>query len=397
MKELSRVLTKIPVSAPTMIDMLVKERRAKGEEILSFCVGEPDFATPQEVSAAGIAAIENGCTKYTNPSGTAELRAAAAEAMEREYGLCYAPEQVVITTGGKYAVYAAVMATVNPGDEVILPAPYWPSFRPILELAGAEIVEIPCQVDNGFKLTAAELAAAVTDKTKLLILNNPNNPSGMVYSREELEPIAEVCRKADIYILSDETYGHLIYDGRVFTPMASVSDDAYARTITISGVSKTYSMTGWRIGFAAANPKIIKRMSVFLNHTTGSPCSISQEAALCALRSGGEDTEKMRAAYEERRNVLCEALKEIPLVGYYVPEGAFYVFVDVSEAIARMPGINDDLDFALWLLEEEYTAVVPCTDYGAPGFIRLSYTLDSTDAVDGAKRIARFIGGRLPK
>lgn len=397
MKELSRALSLIPVSAPTAVDTLVKERRAAGETIISFCVGEPDFATPWYISEAGMEAIRGGKTKYTQPSGTPALRRAAAESLQKDYGLSYDWQQVVITTGAKYAVYAAVMAICDSGDEVIVPAPLWPSYRPILRLAGVTAVTVDCRAEDDWKLTAKALCAAASVRTKALILNNPNNPSGMVYYREDLLPLAEACREADLYVIADEVYGRLIYDGRTFTPAAAVSADMKERTVTIGGVSKGYAMTGWRIGFAAAPEEIARRMSVFVNHTTGGPCTISQEAALCALTGPDDESRRMCAAYEQRRNAVCDALAAVPYTQFRRPQGAFYILLDAREAIERMDGVKNDLDFAMQLLNEENVAVVPCADYGVPGFLRLSYTLEISEALTGAERMAAFVRRRCGK
>lgn len=394
MKPLSRVLSEIPVSAPTAVDALVKERRAAGEEIISFCVGEPDFPTPEEVGRAGAEAIFAGKTKYTHPSGTKALREAAAETMQREYRLNYAPEQVIVTTGAKFAVYAAATTLCDPGDEVILPAPYWPSYTPILRLCGAKAVVLDCPQENDYKLTPGQLASAVTPRTKALILNNPNNPSGMVYDRSELSALAEVCVDQDIYCIADEIYGKLVYDGRDFAPMASLPGMA-VRTVTVNGVSKAYAMTGWRVGFVAANPEIARRIGIYVNHTTGGACSVSQEAALFALREAGDDTDAMCAAFSARRDALLPLLSALPGIRFARPQGAFYVLLDAAEAIERMDGIENDFDFAMTLLKEEKVALVPCTDYGAPGCLRLSYTLGDAEMREGVERIGRFIRRRL--
>ena len=395
MKELSHALAEIPVSAPTAVDALVKERRARGERIISFCVGEPDFPTPEHIARAGMDAIEAGDTKYTHPSGTPALRKAAAEALRRDYGLDYAPEQVVITTGAKYAVYAAVMALCDAGDEVILPAPYWPSYRPILRLCGAKPVAVPCAAENGWKLMPEALKAAITEKTKAIILNNPNNPSGAVYFREELEPLAEVIREADLYVIADEVYGRLTFDGKAFTPAAALGADMLSRTVTVGGVSKGYAMTGWRIGFAAAGAEIARRISVFVNHTTGGACTVSQAAALAALRGSDEDSRRMCAEYEARRDILCEALSAFPYVSFCRPEGAFYLLLNMREALSRMDGIADDLALAMALLREENVAAVPCADYGLPGFLRLSYTLPIPEMLEGVARLKAFLERRV--
>ena len=390
MKKLSSRIAALPTSAATAVDYMVKARRAAGCDVVSFCVGEPDFPTPPIPAEAGIRAIREGKTGYTAPAGTPELRQAICEAMERECGLRYTPSMVAVTTGAKYAVYAAVMAMAEDGDEFIIPTPCWPSYAPIVTLCHGKVVYAEGSPERDYKLTPETLRSVITERSKALILNDPCNPSGAVYDREELAALMEVCREADLYVVADEVYSGILYDGRSFVPAASVSRDAFERTVTVSGVSKSYAMTGWRLGWACASEELIAAMTVFLNHTTGNPSTIAQEAALAALRSGEEDTEHMSRIYEQRRNVLLSALRELGL-DCPTPAGAFYIMADV-----RSTALPDGNDFAMALLEEENVAVVPCADYGFPGFVRFAYTLDTEEMEEGIARLRRFLGKERP-
>lgn len=394
MKPISKTVSALPVSAALSVDLRAKAHLAAGMDVISFCVGEPDFPAPEAARSACAAALDAGDAKYTNASGTPALRAAVSAALLRDCGLSYRPEQIVVTTGAKYAAYAAVRALVDPGDEIVLPAPYWTSYFHIIRLAGAVAAVVPCAPENGWKLTPDSLASAVTSKTKALILNNPNNPTGAVYTRAELQALAAVCKERDLYLVSDEIYSRLIYTDAPFCAMASVGADAYQHTVTINGVSKAYAMTGFRIGYAAASPAIIRAMSAFLSHTTGSPNTMAQAAAAAALTGAQCETERMRQAFQQRRDHLLDALSAISGIQYVVPQGAFYVLVDIR-ALLHNGAFADDAAFALRLLDTEGVAAVPCSDYGAPGHIRLSYTLDEPRMREGVARLKRFIERNL--
>ena len=391
MKTRSKTVSDLPVSAALAVDLRAKALMKSGVDVVSFCVGEPDCAAPEAANAAGICAIESGGMKYTNASGAMPLRAAIADALERDYGLSYGPGQIVVTPGAKYAVYASVLAIANPGDEIILPAPYWASYYQIVRLAGAVPVTVPCLPENCWKLTAHQLANAVTEKTKALILNNPNNPTGAVYSRGELAALLAVCREQDLFVIADEIYGRLCYTEEPFCAAASVSNDAKARVVTINGVSKAYAMTGWRIGYAASDAAaLVSSLSALLSHTVGSPNTAAQAAAEAALRGFPDDTERMRRLFFHRRDLLIRALSDVPGLRFTEPEGAFYVLLDVRGPIAR-GGFSDEADFALRLLNEAGVAAVPCADFGAPGCLRLSYTLEETRMLEGVRRLAQFL------
>lgn len=384
MKKLSPTVTALPVSAATAVDMLVRRRRAEGRDVVSFCVGEPDFPTPVDIAEAGIAAIRAGETKYTDPAGTPELRQAVSGYYLRQYGLCYEPQQVVVTDGAKYAVCAAAGAMAVPGDEFILPTPCWPSFDPIVRMWQGVPVHAAGERRSGGKLTPDALRRAVSEKSKALIINNPCNPTGAVYTAGELAELMEVCREYDLYVIADEVYGALTYDGLRFTPCAALSEDARERTVTVGGASKSYAMTGWRLGWGCANPELARAMAVLVNHSTGSPCSVAQSAALCALRGDGSVTETMRRAYERRRDILLPALRRLGLVCAEA-QGAFYILSDVS---AFAP---DGESFARELMDGWDVAVVPGRDFGAPECVRFAYTLSEERMAEGLRRLEEYL------
>ncbi len=391
MRPLSNRVRTLPVSATLLMDERRKELERSGRDVVSFCVGEPDFPAPAAACDAGIACIQRGGARYTNASGTIALKEAAAAALRRDHALDYAPAQIVATAGAKYAVFAAVATLAGDGDEVVVPAPYWTSYPAIVRLAGATPVIAPCAAEDGFKLTPAALRAAVTPRTRALILNNPNNPSGAVYAPGELAALAEVCRDADLYVIADEIYSGLVYDGAPFLSAAAVSADMRARTVTVHGVSKTYAMTGWRIGYAASEQAdVIHGMAALLSHTTGCPSAVSQAAAVAALTGSQTEAARMREAFSRRRDRLDAALTAAG-VPHNRPQGAFYLMADVRAYLGgAYPG---DLSLALSLLETAGVAATPLSAFGLPGYLRLSYTLEDSRLDEGVRRMAAFFAG----
>ena len=378
------------------IDSMFKQMKADGIDVIGFAAGEPDFNTPDEIKEAGIAAIINNNTRYTPARGTVELRQAVCDRMKADCGVEYVPNQVVVASGAKHAVYIALRAIVNPGDEVILPAPYWVSYIELIKMMGGVPVVVTATEEEHFKLSADKLAAAITPKTKALILNNPSNPTGMMYSREELEALAAVCTEADIYVISDEIYACLVYDGGEFTSFAALSEDAKERTILINGVSKAYAMTGWRIGYACANDQIAKVMANYVSHSTGSPVAISQKASVAALTGSQEKVETMRQAFEERRNYIVERMNAIPGVSCIKPEGAFYVMMNLEKLIGKTihgVEITNDNVFADAFLKYGLVAVVPGSGFGAPNFVRWSYATSMDNIKEGLNRLEKFLQG----
>lgn len=396
MKELSRIAEAVQASTTMAIDALFKQMKADGVDVIGFGAGEPDFSTPDEIKAVGISAIENNITRYTPAAGTVELRKAVCERMKADCGVEYKPNQVVATSGAKHAVYLALRALVNPGDEVILPAPYWVSYIELIKIMGGVPVVVTATEAEHFKLTAEKLAAAITPKTKAIILNNPSNPTGMMYNEAELRAIANVCVKNDIYVVCDEIYYGLVYDGQKFTSFPSLSPEVKDLTILINGVSKSYAMTGWRIGYACANDRIAKVMANYVSHSTGSACAISQKASAFALTAPQDKIEEMRKAFEERRNYIVERMNSIPGVSCIKPEGAFYVMMNLEQLIGKtIQGVeitNDDV-FADTFLKKGLVAVVPGSGFGAPNFVRWSYATSMENIKEGLDRLEKFLQG----
>lgn len=394
MKPLSTVASAVKASTTLVIDTKAKQMKADGLDVVGFGAGEPDFETPENIRNAAIAAIQEGKTKYTPAAGIIPLRKAAAESLKKSFGLDYDYTQIVVASGAKHNLYIALAVLLNPGDEVILPAPFWLSYDEMIRMAGGVSVIVNAPESQNFKITAQQLEAAITPKTKAFIINNPSNPTGMLYSREELASLSEVCVKHDLYIISDEIYCKLLYDGRTFTSMASLGESVKERTILINGVSKSYAMTGWRIGYAAAPANIAKVMSNFLSHSTGSPSTISQWAAVEALEGPQETIEDMRKVFEQRRNYIVDRMNRIDGVSCIVPEGAFYVMMNIEQLKGKTIGgtrINTSDDFAMAFLEKELVAVVPCSGFGAPDFVRWTYATSMENIKEGLDRLEHFL------
>ena len=393
MKELSKIALKVNPSTTLAIDSLAKQMKADGLDVIGFGTGEPDFMTPDNISEAGIAAIREGKSKYTPAAGIVPLRKAAAARLKADCGLDYDYTQIVIASGAKHNVYAALRALVNPGDEVIVPAPYWVSYCEMVSMCGGVPVVVETTEGAGFKMTPAQLEAAVTPKTKALMLNNPSNPTGMVYTESELRAIADVCMKHDLYVIADEIYYKLMYDGKPFTSFASLGEDVKEHH-RVNGVSKSYAMTGWRIGYSASNREIARLMGNYLSHSTGAPSTISQWAAVEAL-SGQQDTiEDMRNVFEERRNYIVRRMNSIPGVSCIMPEGAFYIMMNIEKLIGRTIGgveITDDDVFAEAFLKQGLVAVVPCSGFGIKNFVRWTYATSLDNIREGLNRLEKFL------
>lgn len=396
MKELSHIAASVQASSTMAIDSLAKQMKADGIDVIGFGAGEPDFNTPDHIKAAAQKAIDDNVTRYTPASGTVALKEAVCARMKADCGVEYKPSQVVVSSGAKHCVYIALRALVNPGDEVILPAPFWVSYLELIKMVGGTPVVVTAEESASFKITAAQLEAAITPNTKALILNNPSNPTGMVYSREELEAIARVCIKHDIYVISDEIYYSLLYDGVEFTSFAALGDEVKERTILINGVSKAYAMTGWRIGYILAEEKLTKVMSNFLSHSTGSPCAVSQAASVAALSSSQDQVEVMRKAFERRRNYIVERMNNIEGVSCINPEGAFYVMMNMEKLLGKTihgETINSSDDFSAAFLKHGLVATVPCSGFGAPNFVRWSYATSIDNIRKGLDRLEEFLKG----
>ncbi len=394
MKKLSTIAAAVQASTTMAIDAMAKQMKADGIDVVGFGAGEPDFNTPDNIKEAGIKAIEDNFTRYTPASGTVTLKQAICDRMKLDLDLDYTTGQVIVSNGAKHCVYLALQALVDPGEEVILPAPYWVSYLELIKMVGGKPVVVTAGEEQDFKITAEQLEAAITPNTKAFILNNPSNPTGMVYSKEELEAIAAVCLKHDIYIIADEIYYTLLYDGVPFTSVASLGDDVKDITVLINGVSKAYAMTGWRIGYALANLRIAKVMGSYVSHSTGSPCSVSQAAAVSALTGDQYSVEMMRQAFEERRNYLVERMNAIEGVSCIKPQGAFYVMMNMSKIKGKVINgfkIKTSDDFCSAFLKYALVATVPCSGFGAPDFVRWSYATSMENIKKGMDRLEAFL------
>jgi aspartate aminotransferase len=387
-------LSNIKPSPTIAVTQKARELKAAGRNIISLGAGEPDFDTPDNIKEAAIAAIRAGDTKYTAVDGTPALKKAICAKFSRENGLDYTPEQVTVGTGGKQVLYNALMATLNPGDEVIVPAPYWVSYPDMVLLAEGTPVPVECPASVGFKLQAADLEKAITPKTKWLILNSPNNPTGAAYTRAELKALTDVLvRHPHVWVMTDDMYEHLNYDGFEFTTPAQVEPSLYDRTLTINGVSKAYAMTGWRIGYAAGPKELIKAMGVIQSQSTSNPSSVSQAAAVEAL-NGPQDFIKTRAeAFKERRDLVVSMLNQATGIKCHKPEGAFYVYPSCEGTIGKTTPegkvIETDEDFVTYLLESEGVAVVQGSAFGLAPFFRISYATSTKELEDACQRIQR--------
>ena len=396
-KELSSRAMSVQASTTIAIDAMYKKMRADGIDVIGFGAGEPDFNTPEFIKEAGIRAIKNNLTRYTPAAGLETLRKAICVRLEADCGVHYAPNQIVTASGAKHNVYIALLALLNPGDEVILPAPFWVSYYEMIRMAGGTPVIISAKEENDFKLSVADLAAATTSKTKAIILNNPSNPTGMVYTKDELLGIANFCLQQDLYVIADEIYYTLLYDGLNFVSFASLGDEIKDHTILINGVSKSYAMTGWRLGYAASNTTIAKVMSNYLSHSTSAPSTISQVAATEALIGPQDEIEIMRQEFEHRRNYMVDRMNQLPGVRCRMPHGAFYIMMNLEELVGKeIAGrkITDADTFASAFLEKGLVATVPCTGFGAPNYIRWSYATSMENIKEGMDRLERFLQTR---
>lgn len=395
---LSATLDRVKPSPTIAVTTMAQELKAAGKDVIGLGAGEPDFDTPQNIKDAAVAAIAAGKTKYTAPDGIPELKKAICAKLKRDNGLEYEPAQVSVGTGGKQILYNALMATLNPGDEVVIPAPYWVSYPDMVLLAGGEPVIAPAQAENAYKLTPQELEAAITPKTKWFIFNSPSNPTGAAYTREELKALTDVLmRHPHVWVMTDDMYEHLVYDNFDFTTPAQVEPALYERTLTCNGVSKAYAMTGWRIGYAGGPQALIRAMATLQSQSTSNPCSISQWAALEALSGDQSFLADFRAAFQRRRNLVVDMLNAAPGITCPKPEGAFYVYPDISGCIGKTSAggvlIENDEVFAKALLQETGVAVVFGSAFGISPNFRVSYATSDAVLADACTRIKRFCAG----
>ncbi|MDR0812708.1 MAG: pyridoxal phosphate-dependent aminotransferase [Oscillospiraceae bacterium] len=396
MKPISKIAENIAPSSTLALDAQAKALAETGKPVLSFCAGEPDFPTPRAVKDAAIRAIEENKTKYTPSAGILTLREAICTRLFEDTGVSYKPNQIVVASGAKHSIFIALQAIVNPGDEVALPAPYWVTYAEAVRQAGGTPVFVQTREEDNFLISAKALEAAITAKTKALILNNPSNPTGMMYSEPQLREIADIAQKHDLYVLSDEIYYRLTYGKVPFVSFAALSQDAYDRTITINGVSKSYAMTGWRIGYSASSPKLAAIQSNYLSHSTSAPSTVSQWAAAAALSlpEVQAESEQMREEFLKRRDFAVARVNTINGLSCKTPDGAFYIMINITRQLGRTLGgrkIATADDFCAALLDTALVAAVPGTAFGIDGYVRFSYAAAMDDIEQGLSRIEKFL------
>ena len=384
MLHVNRRIKDIVGSTTLAITARAKELAAQGHDVVNFGAGEPDFDTPDLIKKAGIKAIENGMTKYTPSIGTQDLREAIAAKFHKDNGLVYKPSQIVVSCGAKHSLFNIIQVLVDDGEEVIFQAPYWVSYPEMVKAAGGKSVIIPTNASTGFKITPDLLKKHITPKTKILIINSPSNPTGVMYHKEELAKIAEICVAHKIYVISDEIYEKLIYDTNVFTSIASLGREIFDLTLTVNGVSKAYAMTGWRIGYAAGALEIMEYIKKYQDHSTSNPASISQVAAMEALKSTPESIDQMCQVFKKRRDLMLQCLDHIPKLSYIRPEGAFYVFCDFAK-------VGDATVIAKQMLDDVKVAGIPGDSFGAPSYIRFSFATSDARIQEGIARVGQWI------
>ncbi len=393
----NRIANRMSALAPSLtlaISAKAKAMKQAGESVVSFGVGEPDFNTPEHIIDAAKLALDNGQTKYTPSSGLLSLRKAICEKFQKDNGLEFEPSQIIVSNGAKHSIFNACFAILEEGDEVIIPAPYWLTYPEVVKVCGATPVYINCKKENKFKFSPEDLKAAITPKTKMLIFNSPSNPTGAVYDEAETRAIAKVCEEAGIFVLADEIYEKLCYNGVKPFSIAKCSEKMKDLTVTVNGVSKTYAMTGWRVGYLAAPKDVAKAIDSFQSHATSNACSISQYATIEALSSSEEEIEGMVKVFDGRRAKLLDLISQIDGVDAVEPDGAFYVMMVVDKLYGKSyegKVIANSIDFADALLDAEKVATVPGVSFGADDCVRLSYALSEADIEEGLKRIKRFV------
>jgi aspartate aminotransferase len=391
---LSHRVQRIKPSPTLAVTARAAELRAAGKDIIGLGAGEPDFDTPDHIKQAAIRAIERGDTRYTAVDGTAALKSAIINKFRRDNGLEYQPDQILVSCGGKQSFYNLVQALLNPGDEVIIPAPYWVSYPDMVRLADGEPVIIKAGLEQLFKITPEQLQAAITAKTRLVVLNSPSNPTGVAYSRDELRALAEVLlQHPQVLVATDDMYEHILWSDQPFSNILNVCEELYPRTMVLNGVSKAYAMTGWRIGYAGGPKQLIQAMKKVQSQSTSNPASISQAAAQEALDGDQSCIAPMLKAFRARHDFVVRALNDIPGVRCAQADGTFYSFPDVSAVIKRLDGVNDDVELAEYLLREAGVALVPGSAFGAPGYVRLSFATSMEVLEDALGRLKRVLSG----
>ncbi len=383
--KIAKRVSQVTPSLTLAIDTKAKAMKAEGIDICSFSAGEPNFETPEHIRTAAKQALDQGKTRYGPAAGEPKLRAAIAHKLQQENHLPYNAENIVVTNGGKHSLFNLMLALIEPGDEVIIPAPYWLSYPEMVKLAEGTPVIVPTDAASGYKITPDQLRSAITPKTRLFVLNSPNNPTGMVYTPDEIRAIAQVIVEQDLLVVSDEIYEQHLYDGVEHLSIGSIDADIFSRTIVSSGFAKTYAMTGWRVGYLAAPLALVKAVTTIQGHSTSNVCTFAQYGAIAALESSQDCVAQMRQAFADRRHVMLDALNTIPGLSCAKPDGAFYLFPDISKT-----GLGS-LEFCDRLLEKQNVAVIPGVAFGADDHIRLSYATDMTTIQIGMERLSQFM------
>ncbi|MGD1861898.1 MAG: pyridoxal phosphate-dependent aminotransferase [Leptolyngbyaceae cyanobacterium] len=387
--ELANRLQKVTPSMTLAISAKAKAMQAEGLDVCSFSAGEPDFDTPEHIKDAAKRALDEGKTRYGPAAGEPELRAAIAHKLKRDNGLDYTADNVVVTNGGKYSLYGLMMVSINPGDEVIIPAPYWVSYPEMVKLAGGEPVIVPTTAENSYKITPTQLRDAITSKTKLFVLNSPSNPTGTVYTPQEIKALAEVVIEADIHVVSDEIYEKILYGDAQHLSIGAVSPAVFDRTITSNGFAKAYAMTGWRVGYLAGPKPLIQAMNILQGQSTSNVCTFAQYGAIAALTASQNCVEVMRSAFAERRTYIFDRCNQMAGLTASEPDGAFYLYVDIQKL-----GISS-IEFCETLLTEKHVAVIPGIAFGKEGTIRISYATDMATIEAGMNRLEAFVNTRV--
>jgi aspartate aminotransferase len=394
---ISKMAAAVQPSATLAAGAKARQLKAEGKTVFDFSLGEPDFKTPAHICKAAYQAMLDGHTHYTPATGIPELRKSVANFYKKTYGLEVSPEQVILSNGAKHSLHNTLAAMVGPGDEVIIPTPYWVSYSDLVQMTGAAFVLVPTSATSGFKMTPAQLKAALTPRSRLVMLNSPSNPTGSVYSRQELEALADVVLRSDIGVISDEIYEKLVFGNARATCFATLRPGLPERTVTISGVSKSYAMTGWRMGWAVGPLHVVKAMGNVQSQETSNPSSISQYAALAALEGDQTCVEEMRREFEARRDLVCRRLNELPGIKCAVPDGAFYAFINVSACFGRTLGgkkVTDSASFCAAALESAYVNLVQGSAFGCEGYARLSFATSREQINAGIDRLAAFLSGQ---
>lgn len=389
---LSNRVNNIKPSPTLAVTAKAAELRAAGKDVIGLGAGEPDFDTPEHIKEAAITAMREGQTKYTPVGGTAQLKDAIIQKLNRDNKLSYRPENILVSCGAKQSIFNLMAATLNPGDEVLIPAPYWVSYPDMARLFDAVAVITETSMSNHFKLTPESLENSINPRTKMLILNSPSNPTGVAYTKEELVALGNIISQyPNLIVVSDDIYEHILWSEEPFCNIATANPSLYEQTVVINGISKAYAMTGWRIGYAAADQRIIKAMSKVQSQSTSNPCSISQAATIAALNGGLEEVNKMVTEFKSRHDYVVESLNSMPGVKCLNGQGAFYAFPDVSELIENINEVDNDLELADHMLEEAQVAVVPGSAFGSPGFIRISFATSRETLEEAMTRITNYI------